>query len=118
MKSLKCDYVMDFIDVDFNGVLPIEIEAHLKECNSCKKYYEISQNLKIIGKVKEIDLKIAFLNRLKRKKFNFKLLLGVSIVLIVIFSVFWFRPINFSNGGVSSESSDSLLYFYTIASEM
>ncbi len=125
MKSLKCDYVLDFIDnFDFKSYMGLEIETHLKECEDCRKYYGISKNLRLLCKVDKIDVREEFFKRLKRKPLNLKLVFAFSMILIVIVSVLWFRPFDVSNGtnynskNISSESSDSLDYYYTIALEM
>ncbi|MGC8769956.1 MAG: hypothetical protein ACP5Q5_01755 [Brevinematia bacterium] len=123
MKSLKCDEVLDFIDYsEFERDLPLEIKNHLEECKDCKKYYELSRDLRVLSKVKKVDLRGEFLNRLKKRSFNLKLVVGFSIVFVVIVSVLWFKPFDFTNGyssrSSSSEVSDSLDYYYTIAREM
>lgn len=123
MKSLRCNEVLDFIDFfDFKSELPLEIKNHIEDCKDCKKYYELSKDLKVLSKVEEVDLRGEFLNRLKKKSFNFKLVIGFSIVFLVIVSVLWFKPFDFTNGYSSGNSSsevlDSLDYYYTIALEM
>lgn len=121
MKSLQCNEVLDFIDYfEFGRDLPLEIKNHLEDCKDCKKYYEISKDLKVLSKVKKIDLRGEFLNRLKKRSFNFKLVVGFSIVFVVILSLLWFKPFEngYSSRGTYSEASDSLDYYYTIALEM
>ncbi len=131
MKGLNCKIVLDFIDRNGFKVIPPEISLHLENCESCRKYFQLSMFMKkTLGRIEKVDVRKKLYGLIQNKRFNFRLSFSIGIIVIavmILIGIFAFNPTNNSRGisgeYVSSSSSvteetDSLEYFYTIALEM
>lgn len=85
-KKNECDIVRDLVKSYNNKIIAESskkiVDAHIKDCNNCKKYYNLI-NERFSNESKKDKIEIDFLKKI-RKKFNILKLILIIICIVII----------------------------------